>query len=448
MKSTLTKGVGADAAAAIAEAGAETEWLKSWRQQAWERYAAQPLPDRVNHLWRYTEPQRFVPDKVNPLLPRAAAGALIAATSDGAGTAQTDYEHTAGTIVVEDSDVRQQYLADEWRQAGVVLTDLRAAVRDHRELIEAHLGSAVTEHSGKFEALNAALFAAGVFLYIPPNLAIAKPFRVLVNSTMDLTAVFPRLLVVVDEGSEATLIEEHHGGIGQADDASPRVIANAVSEGNVGRNARLNYVNLQLWGDRTRSHLKQRMLVERDGSVTTVNLGLGGLYNKADLGNVLVGPNAQAEMIGMIFGGARQHFDSHTEHIHRVRNSYSDMDFKVVLEDRARSAYTGLIRIDVDAPNSEAYQENRNLLLNPECRAESIPELEILNDEVRCTHGATVGPIDEEQVFYLMTRGLSRREAEQAIVEGFFGPALDRVSDNALRERLWSYVTDKLERRG
>ena len=130
-------------------------------------------------------------------------------------------------------------------------------------------------------------------------------------------------------------------------------------------------------------------------------------------------------------------------HVHS--HTYSDLDFKVVLEDEARSAYTGLIRIDLEAADSEAYQENRNLLLDKQCRAESIPELEILNEDVRCTHGATVGPIDEEQVFYLMTRGLPRRAAERAIVEGFFAPVLDRIEDKAMHGRLWNYVRGKLE---
>ena len=172
---------------------------------------------------------------------------------------------------------------------------------------------------------------------------------------------------------------------------------------------------------------------------------LGGIYNKADIRTELRGANAYSEMIGVLLGDSVQHFDNHTEHVHVHGHTYSDLDFKVVLEDEARSAYTGLIRIDLEAADSEAYQENRNLLLDKQCRAESIPELEILNEDVRCTHGATVGPIDEEQVFYLMTRGLPRRAAERAIVEGFFAPVLDRIEDEAMHGRLWDYVRGKLQ---
>ncbi|HBR89338.1 MAG TPA: Fe-S cluster assembly protein SufD, partial [Microbacterium sp.] len=229
--------------------------------------------------------------------------------------------------------------------------------------------------------------------------------------------------------------------------ASPRVIAHAVTEASVGKNAQLQYVNVQNWGTRTRSHYTQKIHLRRDAKAVSVGVGLGGLYNKTDVRTELRGDNAYSEMIGVLFGDASQHFDNHTEHIHVHGHTYSDLDFKVVLENSARSAYTGLIRIDVDAADSEAYQENRNLLLDKECRAESIPELEILNENVRCTHGATVGPIDEEQVFYLLTRGLSLRAAERIIVEGFFATVLDRIDDKAMHARLWDYVHGKLRTR-
>jgi Fe-S cluster assembly protein SufD len=248
-------------------------------------------------------------------------------------------------------------------------------------------------------------------------------------------------LLVMEEGSEAAVFDEYTNA------GDPRVIANAVVEGHVGSNARVTYFNIQRWGGRTRSHLRQNFRLERDAAATTVNIGLGGRYSKADIRNFLVGANAQSEMVGVTFGSGNQHFDTHTEHVHRVGHCFSDMDFKVVLEDEAHSVYTGQIRIDLDAPDSEAYQENRNLMLDPTCRAESIPELEILNENVQCTHGATVGPIDEEQVYYLQTRGLPRAAAEHLIVEGFFSPALDRIEDEALRERLWRYVDAKLESR-
>jgi Fe-S cluster assembly protein SufD len=321
-------------------------------------------------------------------------------------------------------------------------------VREHADLVQQYLGAQLPPDASKFAALSAALFSGGVFLYVPAGVEMHAPVHALYQSGRDLSAVFPRTLVVLEEGATAVLIDEYGNAPDTAGNgASPRVIAHAVTEGRVGQNAQLQYVNVQNWGPRTRSHYSQQIHVERDGQAVSVGVALGGLYNKADIRTELRGANAYSEMIGVLFGDGQQHFDNHTEHVHVHGNTYSDLDFKVVLEDEARSAYTGLIHIGLHAPNSEAYQENRNLILDNTCRAESIPELEILNEDVRCTHGATVGPIDEEQVFYLMTRGLPRHEAERAIVEGFFAPVLDRIEDKAMHARLWDYVRGKLQTR-
>ena len=431
MEATAQSPNSSDKVRARAQVAGEPEWLAQWRHDAWHTYSTAPLPDRVAHLWRYSEPEKFLPDRIKPLV------------SNGATLDETAPNNLPGNpaavAVVEDAVLQSCWVDPSWRKEGVILTDLATAARKHEDLVRTHLGTAVSAESGKFEALNAALFASGLFLYVPRNVHIDKPIHLFQRARADLAGLFGRLLVVVGEGAEATLFDEYTNG-----DTNPRVLANSVVEGALLPNSRLSYFNVQRWGNRTRSHARQRFLVQRDASVTTVNIGLGGQYNKADIGNVQQGSNAQAEMIGVIFGGDQQHFDNHTEHTHEVGNSFSDMDFKVVLEDRARSVYTGLIRIDLEAPNSEAYQENRNLMLDSTCRAESIPELEILNEDVRCTHGATVGPVDEEQVYYLRTRGLRESEAERLIVEGFFGPALDRINDDELRDRLWGYIDAKL----
>lgn len=447
--STLT--IGADTARAIARAGKEPDWLQSWRLAAWESYEAADLPNRVAHLWRYSEPEKFLIDKVDPVVPDNAEGravdpsAAVALSDKFAGGGD---DRLAGLVVQTDDQPPTYALEERWQEAGVILCDLATAVREHSDLVEQHLGRQVARDGDKFGALNGALFSGGVFLYVPDGVEIDAPIHALYQTGRDLTAVFPRTLAVLGEGAVAVLIDEYGNAPATAGNgAAPRVIAHAVTEGSVGKNAQLQYVNVQNWGPRTRSHYTQNIHVGRDGQAVSVGIALGGHYNKADIRTELRGANAYSEMIGVLFGDAKQHFDNHTEHRHVHGNTYSDLDFKVVLEDEARSAYTGLIHIDLEARNSEAYQENRNLMLDDTCRAESIPELEILNEDVRCTHGATVGPIDEEQVFYLMTRGLPRHEAERAIVEGFFAPVLDRIDDEAMHERLWNYVRGKLQTR-
>ncbi len=431
MEATLKSGASADDVRAIAEAAGEPEWLAGWRHDAWDVWEQTPLPDRVRHLWRYTDPEKFLIDKVTPVLP-AAAGQAEDELPAGM------QESPAGVGIVDDASLQTAWLAPEWREAGVIIADLATAASTHEDIVREHLGRAVGRDAGKFEALNAALFPGGVFVYVPRNVAVNGPIHLFRRHGLDLSAAFPRLLIVLDEGAEATIIDEY------SSPGDARIVANSVVEGTVLPNAKLSYFNIQRWGSRTRSHARQRFLLQRDASASTVNIALGGQHSKTDIANVQQGENAQSEMIGVTFGSGSQRFDTHTEHVHQASNSYSDMDFKVVLEDEAYSAYTGLIRVDLEAANCEAYQENRNLMLDPTCSAQSIPELEILNQDVSCTHGATVGPIDQDQVYYLKTRGLPEREAEKLIVEGFFGPALDRIEDEGLRDRLWGLIDDKI----
>jgi Fe-S cluster assembly protein SufD len=176
----------------------------------------------------------------------------------------------------------------------------------------------------------------------------------------------------------------------------------------------------------------------------TVPLVFGGALSKQNFGTILDGPGAQSDMYGLLFGTGYQQFDNHTLQQHNIGPTLSNIDFKVVLKDKARSAYTGLIRIENDAKTCEAYQENRNLLLNKGTKAESIPELEILNEDVQCTHGATVGPIDPLMVFYLQGRGIEREEAVRMIVSGFVASTLKLVPED-IRERLEEVVMERLE---
>ena len=176
----------------------------------------------------------------------------------------------------------------------------------------------------------------------------------------------------------------------------------------------------------------------------TVPLAFGALLSKQNFGISLSGVGAESNMYGLLFGSSYQHFDNHTLHHHAASNTTSNIDFKIVLRDRSRSAYTGLIRIDNDARTCQAYQENRNLLLTEGARADTIPELEILNEDVQCSHGATIGPIDPEAVFYLEARGIARDEAVRMIVSGFVEHTLRQVPDD-LRQRISGFVAQRLE---
>jgi Fe-S cluster assembly protein SufD len=246
--------------------------------------------------------------------------------------------------------------------------------------------------------------------------------RVLVPAFAATT--IPRLLIEVADGADFAVIEEHFGG----DSDTHRVIG--VTEVAVGAGAHARHVLIQRWNDGVNGWLGVRARVERDGFYQGTHITLGGERVKVETGADLAGPGARSELLGVALGGDRQRFDHHTFHRHLSGNTSSNIDFKAAVTDRARSSYTGRIRIEEDAPSSEAFQENRNLLLAHTARADSIPELEILTDDVSCSHGATASPIDPEQVFYLQSRGIRRDEAVRLIVRGFLEPTLAHAPDS------------------
>ncbi len=358
-------------------------WVRELQASARSAHDAAPLPDRVAHLWRYTDPATLVPSE-------------DAAVVD------------APPVVRAPAGVRVESLADA------------AAAREAE--VRPLLGSLVPAGHGKFEALNAASWREGVSIRVPRGATIEEPVHVRLEAPSAGRSA-PRLLAVLDEGSEATIVEEFAGG-----SDTPSWI-HGVTEIFVGPGARLRYRRIERSAEGVRHHATLRVRLAAGASAQAAIVTVGGGIVKSDLGFVLDGEGAEAELSGVAFGHRRRHVDQHTRLHHAAPRTHSQLDWKVVLKDRARSAYTGLIRIERSAPFSDAYQENRNLLLSDGTRAESIPELEILTDEVACKHGATTGPVDDEPLFYLMSRGIPRPAAVRIVVEGFLEPTLAKLPE-------------------
>jgi len=432
---------GAGAAEALSRSHGEPDWLLDSRRKAWELYSDAPLPDRVTHLWRYTDPAEFEPKgRLRP----------ITGLSEGMGSYA---DHLRGLVPSGNAAlVRVQQcggpalgaqVSDATAAAHLTVTELDQAAAgggDLSDLVRKHMGSAVQPDHGKFEALNTAWWQGGVLVYVPKGVAIERPVHLCSELGRDQLHGQPRLLVVLEEGASLTLVDEHLGGPNAGQQAQVWGVVELV----VGPAASLRYIGVQRWGLGVKGFMTQRALLARGARYLGLQASFGGSVSKFDVGAVLEGEGAESQIFGVTFGEGRQHFDHHTVHDHRAGHSHSDLDVKVVLKDRARSAYTGLIRIERDAPESEAYQENRNLLLSAGTRAESIPELEILTDAVRCTHGATVGPLDPEQIFYLRSRGLPYSEAVRMVVGGFLDATLQRVPED-LHARLEELVFNRLK---
>ncbi|MGC8915969.1 MAG: Fe-S cluster assembly protein SufD [Thermoanaerobaculum sp.] len=394
----------------------EPDWLLRFRREAAAVARALSLPDRARHLWRFTNPERFLLDR--DLLELGPTPAPPPWRLD---------EELAAAALLTGATTEVVYLSEEAQRAGVVVAPLADAAA------ETHLGKAVPPTHGFLEALNAAAFRPAVVVMVPPRVRLAHPIRLRVVAG---AFTLPRILVVLGEGASAEIVEGHVGG-----SEGSRVVG--VIEVFVGEGGEVRYDLVQRWGPGTVGHLTSRIVLRENAKGQVALASFGGELTKVDTGVILAGRGAEVETYGVTLGSGSQHFDHHTEHIHAASQTHSNLDFKVALAGKARSVYTGLIRIEEHAATCEAYQENRNLLLSEEARAESIPELEILNEDVRCTHGATVAPLDEEQVFYLKSRGIPHHQAVRLIVYGFLDQTLSRLPEKS-RERIEALVAGRL----
>jgi FeS assembly protein SufD len=427
----------------IPEAAPELErgplWLREKRQKSRESFNKTPLPRRGLHLWRYTDPSKFLVDR-SQVFDTTFDDKYDEAARTGRG--HVDNGRLSGLVVDHGGTEIISYITDRLRELDVVVSSISEAVDTHQDVVEEYLYRLVNSDTGKFEALNGALWNDGVFVYVPDNTSVEQPLHLLREVGPGDSSVYPRLLVVVGRGARLTLIDEYTGGSGDFDSGTSN--CNAAVEIFGLEESQVRYVSLQRHGKATQCYLTHRARIEAGSHMLTVPLAFGASLSKANFGVILNGQAAHSDTYGLLFGSARQRFDNHTLHHHAHSQTTSNIDFKVVLQDKAQSAYTGLIRIDQESRTCEAYQENRNLLLTPGCKAETIPELEILNEDVSCSHGATMGEIDPQMVFYLRCRGIEEEEAIRMIVSGFVGTTISKVPED-LRQSIAEFTAGRLK---
>jgi Fe-S cluster assembly protein SufD len=381
------------------------------RAELLERYRSIPLPTTTDEHWRFTDLKGFDPESF-------VSNGQVPGSDPQTGLPETMLDvDTAGLVVVREAGV------------SVVRTpDPRitfAQFTDHERLGE------LVGTEEKFAAHNAAVWEHGLLVVVPKGVELEQPLAVRIVNSVDGGALFFRLLVVAEEGSRFTLIEEYAS-------SSPELngYTNAVTELFVEQAAKLEYVSIQNLSRNTWHFASHHARVERDAELDWVAGGFGSRRGKVWIQNDLAGQGATSRVTGAYFADGDQHLDYDTYQLHIAPNTTSDFAFKGALRDHATAVWRGMIRVEKDAQRTNAYQENRNLMLSPTTHAVPIPGLEILANDVRCTHGATVGQVDREQLFYLMARGLPRGEAERLIVRGFFTDVLDRVQLEPVREAL------------
>jgi len=410
----------------------EPNWLVARRQAAFDTYEqklSEPLsPEEYKRVdLRAFQPARFAVGAAAPA--PAQFETLLEKRAEFGGAVS----HLDGHCVVARLD-------EKLAGRGVLFGSLAELLQTKRDLLEPHLMSrAVRADADRFAAWHAAFCTGGTVLYVPKNVAVEAPLYSLIGLSAAGAADFSHTLVILEDGASATLLEE----TGSATPANAGLHVGAV-ELLVGAGANLRYVQLQNWNQQVWHLGHQAGRVARDASLQWTVGGIGARLAHIHQEVTLDGPGASGEVNGVTFATNRQLLSYYTQQTHKAPSTRSDLLYKDVLRDEARVVWRGMIRVDPDAQKTDGYQRNDSLLLSADCRADAIPGLEIEADDVRCTHGATAGRVDAEQIFYCMCRGLSRYEAMHMIVEGFFHGVYDRIAVEAVRETLSHAVKRKL----
>ena len=410
--------------------------LADFRQRAWELYENTPMPVTTDEAWRRTDLHGLKADSFR--LPEKDAYLDLAALPEHLLKPLADGEH-AGEVILMPGGV-QVRLADELAKQGVVFTDLRTAEERFPQILERFAARSLVKPSeGKFAALALALANTGVVLYVPRGVAIEQPLHSLLWAPGVGLAHISNVLVWLEDGASATLVHES---------ASPTEAGQSMHAGTVeiyvGSGANLRFVELQSLGEHLYNFTHERVQVAGDGNLDWVFGAIGGLITKNFSDLDLVGRGASGRMSGFYFTEHNQHLDYDSQQNHLSPNTTSDLLFKGALVDQSRAVWQGMIYVAPGAQKTDGYQANRNLILSRNARADSIPGLEIQADDVRCTHGASVGKIDRDQVFYLRARGIPKLEAERLIVEGFFDPIMQRIPFEGVRQRFQEAIHEKM----
>jgi Fe-S cluster assembly protein SufD len=397
--------------AATATATTEPDWLTGLRERGRSRFEELPVPHHKQKGWEFTDMSRFDPEA----FPVVGAGGLDARPARPAVVDAGDHPSLLavdGTVEVGAGSLPE----------GLTLTTLAEAANDHAEVVRAHLGELVLG-ADKFAAQNTMTWNHGAFVHVAAGARIEEP--VVITAIQATAGAMPwRSLIVVEDGAEATVVEQYLS----ADDELEGYF-NPVTEIVVGERATVNYLCVQDLSERSWILGSQRASVARDASLHWVGLGLGSGQGKLRMETDITGKGASARVTGAYVGQGSQHLDYDTTQEHAAPHTTSDLAFRGILRDRATAVWSGMIKVDADAQRTDAFQESRNLLLSDGAHADAIPGLEIEANDVRCTHAATIARLDAEQIFYLMSRGLTRGEAERLLVGGFLQVIAGRLED-------------------
>jgi Fe-S cluster assembly protein SufD len=408
----------------LLDARHEPAWATDFRRDAWNAFGELDWPARNHEEWSRTDTRLFDLNRfalsMDPAVGTACSRGLLGA-----------HIELGGQTFSVDGHLINATLEPKWAEKGVIFGGLEHILAEHGDLIRPYfLSQAVDPHYDRFSALHAAFWTGGTVLYVPRGVVVDEPFHAL-STLSDGSCDLGHTLVILEDGAEATMLSETES----VNDAAAGMHCGAV-ELIVKPGANLRYVNLQNWGQGVWHFSHQKALVDRDASLQWTIAAMGARLAKVNQHVGLIGEGAYSQVNGVMFTEGKQHLSYHTLQHHEAPSCRSDFLYKAALQDKSRTVWRGMIKVDPAAQKTDGYQRNDNLLLSHQARADSIPGLEIEADDVRCTHGSTSGRVDEELIFYARCRGYTRKEAIQMIVTGFFQQIFDRITIDSVREAL------------
>jgi Fe-S cluster assembly protein SufD len=407
------------------ERAAETapSWLADLRQNGFEYFEKLSIPSGSEEEWRYVNLDFEMADFGIPDI----AGVPLVEESDI--SVLTEYAGIARLI--------DGFVVDLFCEVpGVVLANLAGNGQDE-SFFEESLATLIQPDLDIFAAAHQAFATDELVLKVGAGVAVDGPIIVDMQVTQADTISFPHLSIVMEANAEASVIVEMRSPDGQRNVVVPRL------ELSLGDGARLNLVTSQHWGNATTAITHQAMVVGRDATGRLGEIGLGAKLGRLDLTVDLIGNGSNSELVGLYFGEERQVFDYRVVINHHGKNTRSDVFLKGAVEDEAESVFSGLLKIWPDATRTSTFETNRNLVLSDGAKAHSVPNLEILCDDVVCGHGSTVGPLEEEHMYYLMSRGLSRERAQRVLIRGFFDEMIQRLPVSGLEDPVREAVNAK-----
>ena len=432
MASTMAKGLTREAVEELSRRKGEPEWMLQKRLHAWETYEQTPTPlGRRGDLGTLRAVSNFKFQELVPYVAPNGNGAVSPVIEQSLREALVDAR--AGLIVQRNGSVVRVELDDELKNQGVILTDLDSAVRDYPELVQQYfMTKCVPVETSKYTAQHAAFWSGGIFLYLPKGVEVEKPILAQIWLDEPGSANFVHTLIVADEMSSVRYVNEYNSAF----EGEQPALLNDVVEVYANSAARVEFSNLQDLGQNVWNITSKNAIHDKDGSTTWVMADLGSKVTLSNIGATLSGNGSAAELVGVFFTDNDQRFSIKTLSDHAALSTNAETLVKGVLTGTSRVEFEGMIRVRPGAQQTASFLSDHNLILSKGARAEAIPGLEIGANEVSASHGATSGQIDEEQLFYLMVRGIPREEAERIIVQGFFEPVLQRIPLENLRTRL------------